>query len=211
VNPAGESKPKVHELTERAVKGDIDALSELLAAHGPDVQKGLQIGRRFRAALDPADVMQVSYLEAFMQIGTLQPEAGDSFAAWFRRIAANNLRDAIRGLERQKQLPPGRRIQAPAEADSFGGLYDLLAATSTTPSRLVARKDVRRLLEAAIAKLPADYAKTVRLYDLESKPIDEVCAALRRSPGAVHMLRARAHERLGTLLGTASAWFDSHT
>lgn len=192
------------------MRGDADALSTLLAFFGPRVEAGLRIGRSWRPFLEPGDVMQITYLEAFLQIGRFLPENALAFEAWLRRIAENNLRDAIRGLERQKQPPPARRIQpAFASQDSFAGLYDALVACDSTPSRAVAQKDVVRLVEAALDKLPDDYARAVRLYDLEGQPMAEVARSLGRSAGAVHMLRARAHERLGELLVSAASWFNS--
>lgn len=196
-------------LVNRAIEGDADAITDLLSAHGPGIEQSLKIGRQWRSMIEPGDVMQVTYLEAFLQIGQFRPEQAHAFGAWLRRIAENNLRDAIRGLERLKQPQPSRRVEAAAGTDSFVCLYEHLAATSTTPSRVVAQADTRKLIEAAIAQLPEDYAATVRLYDLESRPISEVSRALGRSPGAVHMLRARAHDRLCELLGTASKWFGS--
>lgn len=200
----------VETLVGRAVTGDTDSLSALLSFYGPRVEKWLEIGRMWRALIEPGDVMQVTYLEAFMQIGTFRPDQAASFEAWLRRIAENNLRDAIRGLERHKQMPPARRINvAPNSDDSYAGLYEEIAATTMTASRVAFGKDTQRLLQEAINRLPPDYAMTVRLYDLEAKSIADVATAMNRSTGAVHMLRARAHERLGELLGTASAWFDS--
>lgn len=193
----------------KAVQGDSDALSQLLARFGPEVERSLKIGRRWRTILDTSDIMQVTYIEAFLQIGRFRPEQSQSFSAWLRRIAENNLRDAIRGLERQKQPPANRRIELAPTTDSFVNLYDALVAISTTPSRIAVKNDVQNLMEAAISRLPADYAQTIRLYDLQGQPIADVATALGRSPGAVHMLRARAHERLVELLGTASAWFES--
>lgn len=200
---------ELRDLVARAVAGEADALSALLETYGPQVEQQLRVGRPWQAMLEAGDVMQVTYLEAFLQIGRFRPEQAEAFPAWLRRIADNNLRDAIRGLDRQKQLPPSRRIELAPGDESFVGLYDLLAASSTTPSRVMAQKDVRRVLEAALEKLPADYSQTVRLYDLEGRSIDEVAAALKRSAGAVHMMRARAHERLGELLDTAAVWFGS--
>lgn len=195
-------------LVAKAVEGDADALSALLAVYGPRVEAGLRVGRRWRHAIDPGDVMQVTYLEAFMQIGRFRPQQAASFEAWLRRIAENNLRDAIRGLERQKLPPPSRRIVPDAsDGDSFTGLYDRLVATTSTPSRALARKDVRRVIEAALEKLPLEYAQAVSLYDLQCRPIAEVAAAIGKSAGAVHMLRARAHERLGELLEIAAPGF----
>jgi RNA polymerase sigma factor (sigma-70 family) len=197
-------------LLSKAVKGDTDAISRLLSSVGPKIEQELAIGRRWRHALDAGDVMQVTYLEAFLQISRFRPEQAGSFEAWLRRIAENNLRDAIRGMERQKQPPPSRRVAFASSTDeSFTGLYDQLAAKGTTPSRAFARKDIQRLIEAALSKLPADYALVVRSYDLDGRSMEEVATAMGRSKGAIHMLRARAHDLLGELLETASSWFES--
>jgi len=210
VSPSEHSIPSQPELVAEAVRGNGDALSALLAKFGPSVEQGLRIGRQWQNVIDSSDIMQVTYLEAFLQIPSFRPDHADSFEAWLRRIAENNLRDAIRGLERQKQLPPGRRIHnAAPRDDSHVGLYEQLAATSSTPSRAVGRQDVRRLIESALDKLPPDYARTVRLYDLEGRTIGEVAEAMGRSSGAVHMMRVRAHERLAELLETAAVWFKA--
>jgi RNA polymerase sigma-70 factor, ECF subfamily len=199
----------VDSLVTRAVSGDVDALAALLYQHGPTIEEKLRIGKAWRAALDASDVMQVTYLEAFLEIGRFDPERAAAFPTWLRRIAENNLRDAIRGLERQKRPPAEQRAELPPHGDSLIGLCALLGATTTTPSRVAARGELQRALQLAVAELPADYALVVRRYDLEGRSIAQVAAELGRSPGAVHMLRARAHERLRELLGPASAFFSS--
>jgi RNA polymerase sigma-70 factor (subfamily 1) len=205
--------PKSHStdaLVAQAVQGDVDSLSELLSRFGPEVEQALRVGKLWQTFIDAGDVMQVTYLEAFLQIGSFRPEKAASFEAWLRRIAENNLRDAIRGLERQKHPPPRQRLQAGRGADdSAVGLFDQLVAHSSTPSRTMRREEVRHLIQAAVARLPEDYSKVVRMYDLEGQPIEEVAAAMKRSPGAIHMIRARAHDRLGELLETAATWFVS--
>ncbi len=153
--------------------------------------------------------MQITYLEAFIQIGRFDPKRS-AFAGWLRHIAENNLRDAIRGLGRQKQPPPANRVNVSGagNGDSFVGLLEALGATSATPSRSAARHETKAMLEAAIARLPLDYATVVRLYDLEGQSIGEVAAAMKRSAGAVHMLRARAHDAMRELLGRESIFFS---
>jgi RNA polymerase sigma-70 factor (ECF subfamily) len=191
-------------LVARAVNGDADALGELLYQHGPAVEQKLRVGRAWRAVLDPADVMQITYLEAFLGIERFDPARSGAFPSWLQRIAENNLRDAIRGLERQKRPPAEQRAELPGDGDSVIGLCIMLGVTTTTPSRVAARGDMQRALEAAIASLPPDYATVIRRYDLESCSITQVATELGRSPGAVHMLRARAHDRLRDLLGSNS-------
>jgi len=191
------------------VGGDVDAMTELLNEWAPEVERSLSISREWRSVLEPADVMQVTYLEAFMQIGQYDPERSEPFRAWLQRIAENNLRDAIRGLTRQKRPQPSDRVTLPAGADSSMELFAQLGVTTTTPSRYATREERVSRLNAALDALPDDYSRVVRLYDLQALPIAEVARQMGRSSGAVHMLRARAHDRLRSLLGPETGWFSS--
>ena len=195
------------QLIPAAVSGDENALSELLARHGPAIERSLQIHPMWRPVLETADVMQVTYLEAFLQIRNFDPHRGTPFGAWLRRIAENNLRDAIRGLERQKQPQPRDRIQPARTEDSLIGLYNLLGSDSATPSRNVRASEACKQLDHAVSTLPERYQQVVRWYDLEGQTIDDVARRVGRSAGAVHMLRARAHDRLRELLGGSSGIF----
>lgn len=197
------------ELVSRAVEGDRDALSQLLCAHGPAVERGLRIDSQWQSVLDTADVMQVTYLEAFSSIDTFNPDEAGAFKAWLAQIANNNLLDATRALGRKKRPQPRDRVIPKSDEDSLVGLYLALGVTSTTPSRQVGAKEIGLLIESAVDRLPADYGQVIRLYDLEEKPIGEVAEMMRRSAGAVHMLRVRAHDHLRRMLGSASVFFSS--
>ena len=65
------------------------------------------------------------------------------------------------------------------------------------------------MLTEAIKKLPPDYATVIRLYDLEGRTGPRVAEAMSRSRGAIHMLRARAHDMLVSFLGSQSQYFTS--
>lgn len=190
---------------ERAKAGDRDAIAALLARSGPEVRERLDIGAPFRSLLDADDIMQVTYLEAFLHIADFRGENEESFRAWLARMAANNLKDAIRELERAKRPSPRRRAQ-PASDESYIGLLDAVGTSSKTPSRAAAAKEARGLLDDAICRLPESYRRVVRLYDLEGLDAEQVGDRLGRSAGAVFMLRARALDRLRHLLGGSSSF-----
>jgi len=194
-------------LLDRARAGDTEALASLLATHGPAVARKLEIGRQWQSLIEPDDVMQVTYLEAFLQIHRFDPGRGAGFESWLLQIARNNLLDAVRALSRRRQPQPRQRV-AVAVGESSVELLNLVGVTTTTPSREAGRAEIARLVEEAINRLPADYARVIRLYDLEGKSIDEVVEAMKRSQGAVHMLRARAHDALRDRLGTESGFFS---
>jgi len=182
------------ELLSRAVAGDGDGLSELLLRIGPQVQARLdgRLASRYRGAFDLDDVMQVTYLEAFLRVKEFSPEGVGSFVAWLGRIAENNLLDAIRELDRGKRPPRRRQVTPRKVDDSYATLFGDLAGTGTTPSRGAARSEVKAILEDALSKLPAEYEAAVRKLDLEGVAVAEAAASMNRSKGAVHMLRAQA-------------------
>ncbi len=200
------------ETLKRAREGDRDALRCLLEAHGETIARQIRadIGQQWQSVLDADDVMQVTYLEAFLQIGRMTAETTGGFVTWLRRIAENNLRDATKALGRKKRPNPARRVDGGgAGENSYVALVELLGATSTTPSRHAARDEASRLIHHILAQVPDDYRTVVQLYDLECQEIGVVASRMGRSPGAVHMLRARAHDRLRALLGADTDFFSN--
>ncbi|MFQ5422483.1 MAG: RNA polymerase sigma factor [Phycisphaerae bacterium] len=199
------------ELFDQAVAGDKQALGSLLEQHGPSVRKMLngQIGREWQSVLDPDDVMQVTYLEAFLRIDRLRARDAASFTCWLLRIAQNNLRDAVTAMERSRRPPPSKRVYLRTDEDTHVALLDLLGATTTTPTQYVAQQETVDFVDSAIGRLPADYARVLRLYDLEGRSARDVAASMHRSVGAIHMLRCRAHDRLRELLEPSSRFFNN--
>jgi len=193
----------------QAAAGDRGALRALLETYGPPVWTEIDrdISAVWRSSIDADDVMQISYLEAFLRIDKMTATDGATFKAWLRRIAQNNLRDAIKQLDRQKRPSPTKRVHASSGDDSYVTLVERLGQTSATPSRHVARHEAAAVIDAALDRLPPDYARVIRLYDLQNREIAEVADEMQRSAGAIHMLRARAHERLRDLLGTETDFF----
>ena len=190
-------------LLRRAVDGDQEALTILLKQHGPDVRRRLapRISACWRSVISADDVMQVSYLEAFLGIAQRQPETLEAFENWLARIAENNLRDVIRELEAARRPNPKRRISPPTGDDSLMDLYEMVGGTHSTPSRAAARNEAKDILNEALQQIPETYRRVVQLYDLDGRSVEEIAESLGRSTGAIYMLRARALERLRGLLG----------
>lgn len=198
------------DILQRANAGEKAAITELLRAVGPTVRSRIEpkIGNQWSGLIEADDVMQVSYLEAFLHAPNITIKDEVSFTAWLTRVAENNLRDAARAFDRAKRPDPRKRVTGPVNEDSYVGLVEVLGVTTTTPSRAAARKEAVTIMDRVLSKLPADYAKIVRLYDLECRPIEEVSRELGRSTGACYMLRARAHDALREAMGTASQFFS---
>ncbi len=195
------------ELVSRAVAGDEAALTGLLETHGLEVRIALERSyhRRLKGEVDLDDVMQVTYLEAFLRIRDFVPVGPQAFRSWLKRIAENNIRDAIR---KTNGVGHPRRVGISASDVTSGcGGVDPVACTGS-PSRSAGRDDASRLLEDALQQLPDDYERVIRLYDLKGLSGPEVARVMGRSHGAVKMLAARARDRLGELLGSGSKYFS---
>ncbi len=198
------------ELLRRARDGDRSALADLLESHADQVAHRLQgqIGQSWQSMLSTEDIMQVTFLEAFLEFGKFAGADQRSVAAWLTRIATNNLQDAIRGLQRDKRPPPSKRLQAAADQDTCLSLVEQMGADTTTISSKAARQEMERYLNRALAKLPADYATVLRLYDLQGLSGPEVAEQMGRSRGSIHMLRSRALTHLREILGAESNFFS---
>ena len=85
------------ELVVAAVAGDEGALTALLERFGVAVRQELSIASKWQAQIDRDDVMQVTYLEAFLQIRNLKRPTTTGFVAWLRCIAdhASALRNDV--------------------------------------------------------------------------------------------------------------------
>ncbi|NOS99456.1 MAG: sigma-70 family RNA polymerase sigma factor [Phycisphaerales bacterium] len=195
-----------------AVSGDTDAVGRLLVAVDPELRRHIvgKIGKVYRAALSDDDVIQVTFVEAYLRIGQLVTLSVEAFTAWLKRIADRNLIDAIRELDCDKRPPRRRQVVSVESNDSYTTLLATLGSTGTSPTQGASREEIRAIMDRAISQLPTDYAKVMRLYDLQERSIDEVAAAFDppRNRGAIHMLRARAHDRLHELLGDTAQFFS---
>jgi RNA polymerase sigma-70 factor (subfamily 1) len=198
------------QLVEKAASGDEDAMSLLLGQHSNEVRNHIKhsIGKHWQSSLDEDDVMQVTFIESFSHIHVLQNRTIAGFTAWLRRIADNNLRDAIRALEADKRPDPRKRAQSARASSTSAAFIEMLGATNTTPSRVMARDEADSAMERALKELPPDYATVIKMYDLQGHTVEEVAATLKKSHGAVYMIRARAHDRLRDLMGSPSQFFS---
>lgn len=193
-----------------AISGDAAALCSLLVKHGPDVRGRIarEIPHRWQSVLSDDDILQQTYADAMRDIRKFKLDDRSSFAAWLLIIAKHNLLDAIKMLEADSRGGNQRRIEPAGSDESFIALYDMLSASSTTPSRLAARNEIKNAIQQAVGKLPDAYRQVVSMYDIEGRSVQEVADALGRSCGAVFMLRARAHARLREEMETASKYLS---
>lgn len=194
-------------LLSRAKQGDRDALAHLLRRHGPNVRRTVsgKIPKRWRSMLCEDDVMQQTYADATAGISRFESTQETALEGWLKKIARRNLHHAVEGLETEKRGGKCRRVE-PSD-DSRSDLLDSLTRTRGTPGSYVSKTEALAALRAAIDELPAVYCQVVAMCDLESRPVAQVAETLGRKPGAIYMLRARAHDRLHEIMGRTTNFF----
>jgi len=200
VSDANELDP----LLERAAGGDSVARQELLALHEDQLKRMVRVrmDRRLAARVDPSDVVQEAYLEAWQKLSSYLEERPVAFYPWIRRIAWERLVDLHRAhVGAQRRSVERERRHAPALPDhSTVELISRLAATGTSASARLVREEAKRRLARALEKLrPADRELLVLRY-LEELSVKDVAGIVGASEGAVKVRCFRAVERLHALL-----------
>lgn len=197
-------------LLDRAVSGDDAALSEMLVISDAALRTRFsgKIGWKHRAVLSVGDVLQVTYMEAFLRIGRFQPNGNGAFLSWLTRMAESNLRTAIRDLNRKKRSPRAGQVSLTGDGDSHVALLATLTGSQSSPSQHASRKEIKKAIEQAISLLPADYGVVVHGFDIQGKSAQQIAQEMGRSPGAVYMIKARAHVRLAEILGDSTDFFS---
>ncbi|MDM8005421.1 MAG: RNA polymerase sigma factor [Phycisphaerae bacterium] len=197
----------------RATGGDEKALVELLEQHDAQLRHRLagKIPERWQSILSEEDVLQQTYCDAFVDIGSLRGRTHAAFVAWLLTLADRNLLDAIRMLETDKRGGNWHRIEPSADCDTFVTLFEYLGGTSKTPSRQAAREEAKAALEKALRSLPEAHRRVVMMYEIGGRSLEEVAKALDRTTGAAWMMRCRALRRLAEMMGTASKFLTGST
>jgi RNA polymerase sigma-70 factor (ECF subfamily) len=150
------------ELVAKSIRGDADSFNELvLRWERPIYALAYRtIGREE----DARDVCQETFLRAFRALPGFRGQA--KFSSWLYRIALNLCRDWVR---RERRTPV---VQAPDGVD----LMDLAAAAEPSESieDLVARKDLSRAVERAMACLPEDQRTAIVLKEYHGLTFQEI-------------------------------------
>jgi RNA polymerase sigma-70 factor (ECF subfamily) len=159
----------------------------------------VQLDPRNARRVDPSDLVQQTLLEAHKDWDRFQGRAQGERIAWLRKILANNLADALRGLRRAKRDQGRERSLEEALADSSARLEDL-HDLGASPSQQADRHERAVRLANAMAELPDAQRDAVTLRYWHGWSLLEISAHLGRTPPAVASLLKRALKQLRLLV-----------
>ncbi len=173
-------------LVAQAKAGDFEAFEQLVSRHEGRVYSiAMNI---LRQRQDAEDVTQTAFLSALEHLDGFREEA--AFATWLTRVAVNT---ALKALRKRKGLP-AVSLDAGRETETGEVRHpELIAPWPGDPAKLLAQKDLRRALDAAIEGLPENHRLVFVLRDVEGLSVRETAEALGISEAnvKVRLLRAR--------------------
>lgn len=150
------------ELVARSVGGDTDSFNELILRWERPIYALAYrtIGREE----DARDVCQETFLRAFRALPGFRGQA--KFSSWLYRITLNLCRDWMR---RERRAP---FIQVPEDTDPV----EMAAATEPSEAieDLVARRDLTRIVERVMERLPEEQRTAIVLKEYHGLTFQEI-------------------------------------
>jgi RNA polymerase sigma-70 factor (ECF subfamily) len=167
-------------LLDRARRGDPRAFEELARTlERPLYRHALRmVGRD----VDAEDVVQDAMLSAWRSLSSFQ---GTSFRAWVFRIVTNRALDRLRARRRHPELP----LDPPVDGDDELTWAEP-AAAGPDLSDLAADREALRIVEDALAGLPAEQRAALLLRDVEGFAYEEIASITSAEIGTV---KSRIH------------------
>ncbi|MBR7834349.1 RNA polymerase sigma factor SigM [Actinospica durhamensis] len=168
----------------RHLAGDREAFGELLARHR---------GRMWAVALrtsgnpeDAADALQDAALSAFRAAGNFRRDS--SVGTWLYRITVNAC------LDRRRRAAVRPTVHYP---DPESPVW---REAVTDPVDMAEQRDLRLVLEQALATLPLEQRAAVVLVDVQGLPVEEAARVLGVPSGTVKSRCARGRAKLAGIL-----------
>ncbi len=188
-------------------EGDNEALGQLLEQYRGYLLMLAHryLSERLRRRVDPADIVQLTFLEAKRDLPAFRGETPAEFAGWLRGMLKNNVATAVtRHITTQKRSVKRELDPAPASPgkDSVGGWIQQLPGSTTSPSGVAIRGEAVIALLQALHQLPETQAEAIRLRYMEGLPLAEIVERLGKSDTAVAGLLKRGLQKLRTLMNT---------
>lgn len=186
-------------LLELAKHGDRSALGSLLENYRPYLLVLAQryLDPRLQGRLDPADVVQVTFLEAQRDLDAFRGEDISSMLAWLRNILRNNINSMhqhhLTTKKRSARMEIGFNHAA---SDSQPGIGELIPAETTSPSQRAIKDEAVVELAESMLRLPPMQQEALRLRYMEGWSLKQIADKMQKSEMAVAGLLKRGLQGL---------------
>ncbi|MDJ0656033.1 MAG: sigma-70 family RNA polymerase sigma factor [Xanthomonadales bacterium] len=133
-----------------------------------------------------ADVVQQTFKKAIERLDTYRGEA--ALYTWFCQICRNNLIDYCRTHQREE-----RHIRRLEDQQGVRAILESMTAPATDePATDAWRRDVRRLVQAAVDSLPSRYGDVLEWKYIDGMTVKDIAVRLELGNKAAESLLTRA-------------------
>ena len=167
----------------KTVEGDVEAFNELVNRHHTKIY-GLAY-RMLGNAEDAEDATQETFLEAYKSIKTFRFQS--QFGTWLYRVGMNTCNQYIR-----KAKSHNRMLNAYTEETAAQGMTE----EREIPERMAIKTEQRKVIQAAIDRLPPKQREVVTLYYMQHLKYKEIAEVLNCSLGTVASRLNKAMQNL---------------
>ncbi|SMP45936.1 RNA polymerase sigma-70 factor, ECF subfamily [Neorhodopirellula lusitana] len=189
--------------------GDNEALGFLLLRYRGYL---LMLAHRFlseqlRRRIDPADIVQVTFLEAKRDLHAFRGQTPAEFAGWLRGMLKNNVASALSHHVMTQKRSTKKEVHAgggEGDASSRQNWIAQLPGGKTSPSGIAVREEAVLAMMNALHELPETQAEAIRLRYMEGLPLKEIVERMGKSETAVAGLLKRGLKKLRAILDTDS-------
>lgn len=186
------------ELIRAAQSGDKAAFGALCLRHGGLVAERIRrwVHAPMQRKLSVQDVVQETYLAAFLRLGAFEDRGPGAFPAWLAQIAEFKAREALRHHVGTAKRDVGREV---SEVPGAGPPVEV--APGASPSQVAVGAERAEAVQRAMAVLPADYREVLSLVQVGGLSLAQAAEVMGRSYEATKKLYGRALTQFGRLLG----------
>jgi RNA polymerase sigma-70 factor (ECF subfamily) len=176
------------DLIRSMLAGNERAFDELVGLHKRFV---FNLCHRLLGDYDEADdCAQEVFIKVHKSIGGFRFES--DFKTWLYRIAVNTCKNRFRSVD-YKRAQKDIRLDAQDEEDR---MTVEIGTHKQSPALALKRKEIGRLIQAAVNRLPADQRLVVVLRDMEGRTYEEIIEITGLKLGTLKSKLSRARLRL---------------
>ena len=175
-------------LSRRVIAGDVAAFELLMRRYN---QRLYRLARSMlRDDAEAEDALQDAYLSAYESMASFRGEA--SLATWLSRVVSNQCLQRMRRSARRNNIVPMVSLGGPDEEEH----HAMPTPENEAPDRLLARAELRAVLERKLDELPESYRTVFVLRSVEELSVEETAQCLNLPEATVRTRHFRARSLL---------------
>ncbi|MEJ2111120.1 MAG: sigma-70 family RNA polymerase sigma factor [Acidobacteriota bacterium] len=192
---------ETEEILQRAATGDKIAFEELFDRHRPRLLKiiALRMDRRIAGRVDPSDILQETYMEAFKRLPKYLKKPDMEFYNLLRWIAREKTIEFYRRHVGTRKRTIRNEVPL-TPVDSSAKLVSGLIGRLPTPSQELAKAELAEMLQKAFRQLDSDEQDLILWRHFDQLSTREMAELLNITEAAAFKRYMRAVQRLRKIL-----------